>query len=546
MARGKSRHHWIWLVVLLLAVGCAKPVMFEQTGVELDADADDHFDDTYKMYARNVTNVPAGTVSSLTAQDAIDEISGDLTTHEGAADPHAGYLLESLFDAYSIVYATSDNTPARLTVGEQTVVGRATGGAVAALSIDSDLAATSASDDSLPSAKAAKTYTDDHADDPNLHNGLCDPTTGLCAVQFACNTLAVESWPAPAEDTEIRCYTNGGVDTLHYWSGSAWTAFGGFAFDTYPANSDSAHVSGIAVDGTTLAIYSATAGKWMTVSLTDSLSPATPTLTSRVIDTDGVTLTLTGSASLSVGAGGNGGFDVDCATAGNDITATYDSGLPGTDAVYTLGTTVNSGDTCDLDYTQPTNGIESTSGGVDLASITSGAITNNSVQSGGAASQTRVPTGTGAGGSWTASATTVYGDTDETPDSPNDTDYAYKADTAGYHYFTFTAFSISSSSIDNVTVNLRCRETVADSSIRGNLRVNGTNYVGSDKTLTESFTDQTAVWSTNPATGIAWTEAEVEGGGSYPMQQFAIESRGMAAGEEVQCSAVSITVNYQE
>jgi hypothetical protein len=121
--------------------------------------------------------------------------------------------------------------------------------------------------------------------------------------------------------------------------------------------------------------FAVTWGSW------SNPTPVTPTLTGRVIGTNGTTLTLTGSASLSVGSGGNGGFDVDCSTAGNGITATYASGAPGTDLVYTLGTTVNSGDTCDLDYTQPGNGIEATTGGADLASITSASITNNSTQS---------------------------------------------------------------------------------------------------------------------------------------------------------------------
>jgi hypothetical protein len=109
-------------------------------------------------------------------------------------------------------------------------------------------------------------------------------------------------------------------------------------------------------------------------------TPGVPTFSSRTIGTNGTTLNLGGSASLSVGVGGNGGFDVDCSIAGSNITATYSSGAPGSSLVYTLGTTVNSGDTCDLDYTQPGNGIEATTGGADLASITSAAITNNSTQ----------------------------------------------------------------------------------------------------------------------------------------------------------------------
>lgn len=42
-------------------------------------------------------------------------------------------VLKALFDAQTILAATSDNTPAALTVTEQTVVGRITGGNVAAL-----------------------------------------------------------------------------------------------------------------------------------------------------------------------------------------------------------------------------------------------------------------------------------------------------------------------------------------------------------------------------------------------------------------------------
>ncbi len=166
---------------------------------------------------------------------------------------------------------------------------------------------------------------------------------------------------------------------------------GGFAFDTYPTYEDSPHAgTGIALNGTTLAVYSSAASKWLTVGLTDSLDPApvVPTLSSRVIGTDGETLTLTGSASLSVGAGGNGGFDVDCSTAGSNISATYASGAPGSALVYTLGEVVLDDDTCDLDYTQPGDGIEATTGGADLASISSAAVTNNSTQTASACSCT--------------------------------------------------------------------------------------------------------------------------------------------------------------
>jgi hypothetical protein len=43
------------------------------------------------------------------------------------------YVTKALFDANTILFATTDNTPAALTVAEQTLVGRKTGGAIASL-----------------------------------------------------------------------------------------------------------------------------------------------------------------------------------------------------------------------------------------------------------------------------------------------------------------------------------------------------------------------------------------------------------------------------
>lgn len=185
-----------------------------------------------------------------------------------------------------------------------------------------------------------------------------------------------------------------GTPTTNYvlkFNGTNWvpaadaTAEGAGYVSTPPTYHDEACTAGQYALSESYRYDCIASGNWNRTALTDwsNPQPVTPTLSSRTIGTNGTTLTLVGSASLSVGAGGNGGFDVDCVTAGNGITATYSSGAPGTDLVYTLGTTVNSGDTCDLDYTQPGNGIEATTGGADLASITSAAITNNSTQSAG-------------------------------------------------------------------------------------------------------------------------------------------------------------------
>jgi hypothetical protein len=51
-----------------------------------------------------------------------------------ATEAAADYVAKSLFDAYSILYADTDNTPAALTVGASTIVGRGAAGGIAALS----------------------------------------------------------------------------------------------------------------------------------------------------------------------------------------------------------------------------------------------------------------------------------------------------------------------------------------------------------------------------------------------------------------------------
>lgn len=243
----------------------------------------------------------------------------DLTDTDGLFTAKANascFASESAFNAcFDLTWASGSTPPS----GTGIVV-VSSGAYGTPLTLDTDLSSVSASDDSVPSAKATKAAID-------------AVTLGGVTVQADDPTSAsAAGWYA----------ATGSGDIFYKSSAGLFTIAGSYVAD-----------------------------------------PVTPTLSSRVIGTNGTTLTLTGSASLSVGAGGNGGFDVDCNTAGSGITATYSSGAPGTDLVYTLGTTVNSGDTCDLDYTQPGNGIEATTGGADLASITSAAITNNSTQSSG-------------------------------------------------------------------------------------------------------------------------------------------------------------------
>jgi hypothetical protein len=114
---------------------------------------------------------------------------------------------------------------------------------------------------------------------------------------------------------------------------------------------------------------------------TYTADPTAPTITGISIPPAGTTMEVAFSASVSVGAGGSAGW-----TLSNGKTVTYTSGLPGTTAVYTLSAPVYSTDSAfTAAYTQPVNGLEATSGGLDVATASGISVTNGSTQTGGSA-----------------------------------------------------------------------------------------------------------------------------------------------------------------
>lgn len=133
----------------------------------------------------------------------------------------AGKVDKATYDAHSILYATTDDTPVALTVGEQTIVGRKTGGNIEALAIDSDLSSVSASDDTIPSAKATKTALD-------LKAPLASPTfTGT--ITLADNARIDLTLPTadtyctgPTTDSFASGYTAAAGDLVFFGSGGKW------------------------------------------------------------------------------------------------------------------------------------------------------------------------------------------------------------------------------------------------------------------------------------------------------------------------------------
>lgn len=101
-----------------------------------------------------------------------------------------------------------------------------------------------------------------------------------------------------------------------------------------------------------------------------------PALAEASINEAGTQLTLVFSESCTTGAGENGG--VTLSASGGAVTPTYTTGSGSTTYVYNLNRTINGIETVAVSYTQPGNGIESTSAQVDLASFSAQPVTNGS------------------------------------------------------------------------------------------------------------------------------------------------------------------------
>lgn len=117
------------------------------------------------------------------------------------------YVAKATYDAHTILAATSDNTPAALIVSEQSVVGRATGGNIAAIAIDSDLSSVSASDDTIPSAKATKAALDAKAP-------IASPTfTGTLTVPVGLTGVLRADTGVVSVDTDVTDIVAAGTST---------------------------------------------------------------------------------------------------------------------------------------------------------------------------------------------------------------------------------------------------------------------------------------------------------------------------------------------
>lgn len=157
------------------------------------------------------------------------------------------------------------------------------------------------------------------------------------------------------------------------------------------------------------------------------------------------------------------------------------------------------------------------------------------------ATQSRLPTGDGGTLQHTASAGNRFECVDDPIGTPDDdSTYIFRTANNATTTFTFTAFDITSSAIEKVSVTYRRQNATGSSFDRGAVLVSAVLRESTSEATPGSYGERTVEWTTNPATGSAWTEAEVEA-----ITEFGVRNLATASGE-FRCTQCYITVTYTE
>jgi len=136
----------------------------------------------------------------------------------------------------------------------------------------------------------------------------------------------------------------------------------------------------------------------------------------------------------------------------------------------------------------------------------------------------------------------LYEDIDEVV-ADDDTTYIHNNYLGGYPNCRvgLTAHA-GSGTINSVTVYARARAaaTPDQTSLNVGLRTYGTNYEGTERTVTTSYANYSEAYNTNPNTGLAWTWGEVDA------LEARIKLRSAKAADYVatRCTQVWVVVDY--
>jgi hypothetical protein len=164
------------------------------------------------------------------------------------------------------------------------------------------------------------------------------------------------------------------------------------------------------------------------------------------------------------------------------------------------------------------------------------------------ATQTRLPTGDGTSIGHTPSAGAAWECVDDAVGAPDD-DATYINIVGGnaISWFTFTPFSIAASAISHLSIIFRSRNS-GTTNARSTLIIGTTEYTATSAlhAQTGSYTDVAQDYFTNPDTGLAWTEADIEGTGANPLTEFGWRNQANTGAEIDRCTQIYAMVQYTE
>jgi hypothetical protein len=147
-------------------------------------------------------------------------------------------------------------------------------------------------------------------------------------------------------------------------------------------------------------------------------------------------------------------------------------------------------------------------------------------------------------GTWSGSSGSRYTLVNDHPDSSSTTSLT-QISPDGKITFGFSGFSIpTGSTINSVYIQYYDYKTSFFLvTIGGRLKVGGSYYDASEHGLARlAITLRTDTWTTNPATGSAWTVNQVNGVGANALQAFGLAS--LENGGDSVIGSIRITVDY--
>lgn len=126
--------------------------------------------------------------------------------------------------------------------------------------------------------------------------------------------------------------------------------------------------------------------------------------------------------------------------------------------------------------------------------------------------------------------------------TPNeDTDRNFRGPSSYAQDTYATQNPTGSGTINSVTIYVRCKRNPYASTgyAKTAIRTDGTDYLGSEVSLTTSYANYSTVYNTNPKTGLAWTWDEITA------LEIGVALKG-EAGYEASCTQVYVVVDYSE